>query len=65
MPNNLDVEESIPEETRALLAAMGHQIRLRTLGNAHGLAIEYDADGKPARFTGASDPRGKGLAQGY
>jgi gamma-glutamyltranspeptidase/glutathione hydrolase len=65
VPNNLDVEESIPEETRALLAAMGHQIRLRTLGNAHGLAIEYDADGKPARFTGASDPRGKGLAKGY
>jgi len=65
VPNNLDVEESIPEETRALLAAMGHQIRLRTLGNAHGLAIEYDADGKPTRFAGGSDPRGKGLAKGY
>ena len=65
VPNNLDVEESIPEDIRERLAAMGHQIRNRTLGNAHGLTIEYDANGKPVRFTGASDPRGTGLAKGY
>jgi len=65
VPNNLDVEETIPQETRDLLAAMGHQIRLRTLGNAHGLAITYDADGQPVRFTGGNDPRGNGLAKGY
>jgi len=27
--------------------------------------IEYDKNGKPARFSGAADPRGTGLAKGY
>jgi hypothetical protein len=31
---------------------------------AHGLTIAYDKKGKPVRFTGASDPRGTGLAKG-
>jgi gamma-glutamyltranspeptidase len=47
---------------------LGHQIRVLKgpggLTNAHGLTIEYDKEGKPVRFTGASDPRGRGLAQG-
>lgn len=65
VPNHLDVEEGIDKKTRDQLAAKGHQIRIRTLGNAHGLSIEYDAGGEPVRFTGASDPRGTGLAKGY
>ncbi len=64
VPNHLDVEETVPQRIRDLLTARGHQIRIRSLGNAHGLAIEYDDSGKPARFTGGSDPRGKGLAKG-
>jgi len=38
---------------------------VRALGNAHGLTIQYDSEGKPVRFSGASDPRGAGLARGY
>ncbi len=64
-PNTLSVESTIPEAIRKQLESMGHQIRVRNLGNAHGLTIEYDENGNPIRFTGASDPRGAGLAKGY
>jgi gamma-glutamyltranspeptidase/glutathione hydrolase len=62
-PNTLAVEETIPEDIRQALADMGHETEVRTIGNAHGLAIEYRDDGS-VRFTGASDPRGAGLAKG-
>jgi gamma-glutamyltranspeptidase/glutathione hydrolase len=65
VPHHLDVEPEIPEAVRDRLSAMGHQVRVRNLGKAHGLAIEYDGDGAPVRFTGAADPRGAGLAAGY
>ena len=65
VPNHLDVEESVPQEIRDQLIARGHEVRLRTLGNAHGLTLEYGEDGSPIRFTGGSDPRGIGLAEGY
>ncbi len=65
-PDVLAVEQAIPEPVRSALAAMGHQVRpVRALGNAHGLTIEYGKDGKPARFQGAADPRGSGLARGF
>jgi hypothetical protein len=38
---------------------------VRALGNAHGLTLQYDSEGKPAKFHGASDPRGAGEARGY
>jgi len=64
-PNSLGVENGVPESVRDALAAMGHEIRLRgALGDAHGLAIEYDASGMPVRFEGGSDPRGRGTAKG-
>ena len=44
---------------------MGHHVRVRNLGNAHGLMIEYDEQGKPSKFLGGTDPRGTGLAAGY
>lgn len=65
VPNHLDVDETLPQEVRDQLAAMGHELRARPLGNANGLTIEYGEDGAPSRFTGASDPRGTGLAKGY
>lgn len=65
VPQHLNVEETVPQGIRDQLAAHGHQIRVRYLGNAHGLTVEYGEDGKPVRFTGASDPRGRGLARGY
>ena len=62
-PNTLAVEEGIPAAIRERLADMGHEIQVRTLGNANGLSIEYLDDGS-LRFSGASDPRGAGLAKG-
>jgi gamma-glutamyltranspeptidase/glutathione hydrolase len=62
-PNTLAVEETIPEAVRQSLADMGHEVRVSYIGNANGLAIEYRQDGS-ASFTGASDPRGAGLAKG-
>ena len=65
-PDVIAVEDEISQSVRQELAAMGHNIRVgEKLGNAHGLTIEYDADGKPSRFTGGSDPRGEGAAMGY
>jgi gamma-glutamyltranspeptidase/glutathione hydrolase len=63
-PEVIAVDDRIPESVRKELLAMGHNIRARSLGNAHGLTIEYDAKGKPVRFTGGADPRGEGAAIG-
>ncbi len=63
-PNTLAVEETIPEEVRDELTRRGHQIQVRYLGNANGLSVEHLDDGR-LRFTGASDPRGAGLAKGF
>jgi gamma-glutamyltranspeptidase / glutathione hydrolase len=72
-PYWLAVEGSMPARVRDELAARGHTISVddpelgteRGLGNAHALTIEYDAEGRPARFTGGADPRGDGVAAGY
>lgn len=65
-PDLIFVEERITEKVRASLAAKGHNIRItRGLGNAHGIIIEYDDEGRPIRFFGGSDPRGQGKAFGY
>ena len=65
-PDFLMVEMDIAEAVREDLKRMGHQIReSRGLGNAHGLMIEYDSRGKPVRFTGGADPRGRGVAKGF
>ena len=63
-PDVIAVDDGIPESVRKELSAMGHNIRVRSLGNAHGLTIDYDAKGKPIRFTGGADPRGEGAAIG-
>jgi gamma-glutamyltranspeptidase/glutathione hydrolase len=65
-PDLIAVEDAIPDSIRRGLEARGHRIRVvRALGNAHGLTIEYGPNGQPIRFTGGSDPRGRGLAKGY
>jgi gamma-glutamyltranspeptidase/glutathione hydrolase len=60
----LSVEPRLPESIRKDLASRGHDIRVAEIGRLHGLTIEWDADGRPRRFTGAADPRGQGLAKG-
>lgn len=65
-PDVLAVEEGIPEDVRAALASMGHNVRVvRALGNAHGLTLAYDSEGRPVTFRGGADPRGAGAARGY
>jgi len=67
-PDEILVEEGVSLDVVAKLRAVGHNIRIVEkpggIGNAHGLVIEYGKNGKPVRFTGASDPRGTGLAKG-
>lgn len=64
-PDLLRVEKGIAEDVREGLGAMGHSLDVvARIGNAHGLVIEYDANGLPTRFEGAADPRGEGEARG-
>jgi len=65
-PDLIFVEEQISEKARLELSAKGHNIRItRGLGNAHGLIIEYENEGRPIRFFGGADPRGQGTALGF
>jgi gamma-glutamyltranspeptidase/glutathione hydrolase len=65
-PDTIAYEAGIAKEVLSELEAKGHKLRFtRGLGNAHALTIEYDDAGKPARFKGASDPRGSGLAKDF
>lgn len=64
-PAQIVVDETMPATVRESLAKRGNPIEVRKVGNAHGLTIEYDAAGRPVRFTGGADPRGEGVALGY
>ncbi len=65
-PNTLRMEERIPEYIRDQLAGRKHNIgTTSSIGNGHGLTIDYDDDGRPSNFTGGADPRGRGQAKGY
>ncbi len=65
-PDWIAVEEGIPQPVRDELSASGHNLYVEELGlgNAHGLTIEYDAEGRRVRFTGGADPRAAGVAEG-
>jgi gamma-glutamyltranspeptidase/glutathione hydrolase len=63
-PDITAVDEGVTESVRKALTALGHNVRVQRLGNAHGLTIEYDTKGRPQRFAGGSDPRGEGAAMG-
>jgi gamma-glutamyltranspeptidase / glutathione hydrolase len=67
VPDQLVVEEGIPQNVSADLSALGHDLipAEYPLGNAHALTIEYSPGGETTRFTGAADPRGGGSATGY
>jgi len=68
-PDAIGIEAGIPERVRRELILLGHKLVVIDppdgLGDAHGLVIKYDKDGRPVRFFGGSDPRGNGLAAGY
>ena len=64
-PDQLAVEETLPQQIVDELSARGHNVESRrAIGNAHGLTVEYDESANPVRFTGGADPRGVGLARG-
>ncbi len=67
-PDQILIEDGVSPDVIAKLREVGHNIRIVEkpggIGNAHGLTLEYGKNGKPVRFTGASDPRGIGLAKG-
>jgi gamma-glutamyltranspeptidase/glutathione hydrolase len=64
-PDQLALEPALRTTVGDALASRGHNVEtLEAIGNAHGLTIEYDSWGRPARFTGGADPRGTGLAKG-
>jgi dienelactone hydrolase len=63
-PDLIAVDEDVPESVRQELTKRGHKVQVRRLGNAHGLTVEYDQQGRPVRFSGGSDPRGEGIAIG-
>jgi gamma-glutamyltranspeptidase / glutathione hydrolase len=63
-PDITAVDAGVSETARKQLTALGHNVRVQRLGNAHGLTIEYDAKGNPQRFAGGADPRGEGAAMG-
>jgi gamma-glutamyltranspeptidase/glutathione hydrolase len=64
-PDITAVDEGVPESVRKELTTRGHNVQARRLGNAHGLTIEYDKNGRPERFRGGADPRGEGKASGW
>jgi gamma-glutamyltranspeptidase / glutathione hydrolase len=65
-PDWIAAESGIPQQVRAEMSALGHNVYVEPeLGNAHGLTVEYDAEGEPVRFTGGADPRAEGAAIGY
>jgi len=65
-PDYLYIEHEIPGLVLAELKSMGHQIkRTKGLGNAHGLSLKYDDNGRFIQFEGGADPREEGLAEGF
>ena len=68
-PDIIEVEAGVGEAVIERLKAIGHNVRVLRgrggLGNAHGLTVEAGTDGKPVKFAGTADPRGRGAAVGY
>jgi len=64
-PNMIAVEDGISDETYEALKSKGHEVsKGRVIGNAHGLQILYDEQGKIKGYRGGADKRGEGLAKG-
>ncbi len=64
-PDVIAVEHGISEEVFNSLRGRGHNVRrTNAIGNAHGLKILYDSEGRILSYEGSADPRGEGLAKG-
>lgn len=64
-PNSLAIENEVDEATFKALQKRGHNVkRINRIGNAHGLRILYDDQGRISGYQGGADKRGEGLAKG-
>ena len=66
-PASFAIDGGLSAPVQSELATLGYDLFVDEygLGNAHGLTIEYDESGEPARFAGGADPRGDGVAVGF
>ncbi|MEO8351451.1 MAG: gamma-glutamyltransferase [Chthoniobacteraceae bacterium] len=61
-PDTLLLENTVPEDVRAALEAMGHHVRV---SDSVGVSVAIGRDLKTGAFSGAADPRVNGKAAGY
>ncbi|MEN9298036.1 MAG: gamma-glutamyltransferase [Bacteroidota bacterium] len=59
-PNFIRVDPDMPEEVLEVLRQKGHQIRIGSIGNAHGIRILRDVNGKIIGYDIGTDKRGDG-----
>lgn len=59
-PNSILVDPGLPETTIEALKVKGHDVRVRTIGNATGIKIIRDGNGNTTAFDTGIDNRGKG-----
>lgn len=59
-PDYIFIDPSIADETVEVLKAKGHNVIKRTIGNATGIKIIRDGNGKTTAFDTGIDNRGKG-----
>lgn len=61
-PKYIRMDNDMPEQVVKALKAMGHEVRLGSIGNAHGIKILRNANGKIAGYDVGTDKRGEGKA---
>lgn len=59
-PDRIIVDPGLPDETVNALKAKGHNVLIRTIGNATGIKIIRDSQGQTSGFDTGIDNRGKG-----
>ncbi len=59
-PNFIRVDPDMPEDVIKVLRQKGHQIRKGSIGNAHGIKILRDVNGKIIGYDIGTDKRGDG-----
>jgi gamma-glutamyltranspeptidase/glutathione hydrolase len=66
LPDELEVEEGLPEATLERLAEMGWAVdEVSTFGAADLILVRYDAAGRPTLLGGADPRRENDTAMGY
>lgn len=61
-PDIIAADPEIPDNTISTLQNKGHKVRKRSIGNAHGIKLLRDENGKITGYDVGSDKRGEGKA---